>query len=128
MAKPLRLLIDFLSYEGTSTNDPQDAIALKRKVEESNVTEVSRVQTVIPISTTDQVITLPDANTDYLILCIDREISIKLNGSSTALTLKPKAPGTKCPVFMMRGDITALTITNASAQNVANIDLIAVNI
>lgn len=127
MPKPLRLLIDFLSYEGTPTNDPQDAIAMKRKVEETDVEEVIRLQTQIPATTTDQAITLPDANTDYLIICVDQQVSIKVNGSATAMTLNPKSAGKKTPVFMWRGDITALTITNAGS-NPANIDLIAANI
>jgi len=125
--KPLRIILDFLSYEGTLTNNPQDAVAIKRKVEESNVSEVTRLQSSIAPATVDQAITLPDATSDYLLLFIDRQISIKLNGSSDALVLKPKVAGTKTPVFMMRGDITGLTISNAGAE-AANIDLIAVNI
>lgn len=125
--KPLRIILDFLSYEGTLTNNPQDAVAIKRKVEESNVSEVTRLQSSIAPATVDQAITLPDATSDYLLLFIDRQISIKLNGSSDALVLKPKVAGTKTPVFMMRGDITGLTISNAGAD-AANIDLIAVNI
>lgn len=125
--KPLRIILDFLSYEGTLTNNPQDAVAIKRKVEESNVSEVSRFQSSIAPATVDQAITLPDATSDYLLLFIDRQISIKLNGSSDALVLKPKVNGLKTPVFMMRGDITGLTISNAGAE-AANIDLIAVNI
>lgn len=125
--KPLRIILDFLSYEGTLTNNPQDAVAIKRKVEESNVSEVSRFQSSIPAATVDQAITLPDATSDYLLLFIDRQISIKLNGSSDALVLKPKSNGLKTPVFLMRGDITGLTISNAGTE-AANIDLIAVNI
>jgi hypothetical protein len=125
--KPLRIILDFLSYEGTLTNNPQDAVAIKRKVEESNVSDVSRVQRSIAPATVDEAITLPDANSDYLLLFIDRQISIKLNGSSDALVLKPKSNGLKTPVFMMRGDITGLTISNAGTE-AANIDLIAVNI
>ena len=127
MPKPLRLLIDFLSYEGTPTNDPQDAVAMKRKVEESDVSEVSRSQASIPAATTDLALSLPDANTDYVIMCVDQQVSIKLNGSATALTLNPKAAGVKTPVFLMRGDITAVTISNAGSS-AANIDFIAVNI
>lgn len=127
MAKPLRFILDFLSYEGTLTNDPQDAVSIKRKVEESNVAEVSRQMLSIPGATTDQAMTLPDSNCDYLVLCIDRPISIKLNGSATAIPLKPKTNGTKCPVLFLRADITGLTVTNAGSD-AANIDLIAVNI
>lgn len=127
MAKPLRIILDFLSYEGTLTNDPQDALAVKRKVEESNVSEVSRQLIKIAANTTDEVINLPDADCDYICIYTDREISIKLNGSSDALVLKPKTPGTKCPVHFMRGSITGLTVSNAGTVE-ANIDVIAVNI
>jgi hypothetical protein len=125
--KPLRIILDFLSYEGTLTNNPQDAVAIKRKVEESNVSEVSRYQSSIDAATVDQVIALPDANSDYLLLFIDRPISIKLNGSSDSIDLKPKSNGLKTPVFMLRGDVTGLTISNAGTV-AANIDLIAVKI
>lgn len=128
MPKPLRISIDFLSYEGTITNDPQDAISIKRKVEESNVSEVSRLQTSIPASTSNQSIQLPDSSTDYLLLFIDRELRIKLNGSSDVITFYPKTPGTKCPVFFIRGNITALSVTNPSSTDAVNLDFIAVNI
>ena len=127
MAKPLRLIVDFLMYEGTNTNDPQDAIKIKSKVEESDVSEGLRQLDSIADSTVDQAVTLPDANTDYLLLFVDREITIKLNGSSDAITLKPKANGTKTPVMMIRGDITGLTVSNASGA-AANLDIVAVNL
>lgn len=127
MPKPLRLLIDFLSYEGTPTNDPQDAIAVKRKVEETNVSEVFRHQIAIAASTVDQAIDLPSDSADYLIICTDRQVSIKLNGSSDAIVLNPKTAGMKTPVFMSRADITELTVSNAGAD-AANLDIVAVNI
>lgn len=127
MAKPLKLIVDFLSYEGTLTNNPADATQIKKKVEESDVTEVSRFQSVISDGTTDQAIALPDAATDYLLIFTDREVSIKLNGSSDALVLRPRANGTKTPVFVMRGTISALSISNASGGD-ANVDIISVNI
>lgn len=127
MAKPLRLIVDFLMYEGTQTNNPEDAIKVKSKVEESDVSEGLRRLESIPDATVDLAITLPDANTDYLLMLVDREISIKLNGSGDAITLKPRANGSKTPVFLLRGDITALTISNSSGA-AANIDLVAVNI
>lgn len=127
MAKPLRLIVDFLMYEGSQTNNPQDAIKIKSTVEESDVSEGLRRLESIADVTNDLAISLPDANSDYLMLFTDREISIKLNGSATALTLKPRANGSKTPVFLMRGDITALTVSNNSGA-AANIDIVAVNI
>lgn len=127
MPKPLRLIVDFLSYEGTMTNAPQDALAIKRKVEESDVSEVLRVQRTIDAGASDVSVTFPDASMDYLLLFVDQEITIKLNGSADAITLTPKTAGKKCPVYLMRGTISALTVSNAGATD-ANLDLIAVNI
>lgn len=128
MAKPVRLTVDFLSYEGSApTNNPQDSVELKRKVEESNVSEVARFQKSIPASTTDAALTLADSTNDYFIMCVDQTVSIKVNGSSTAITLKPKTAGTKTPAFLIRGTITSLTITNANLV-AANIDFVSVKI
>lgn len=125
----LSLLVDFLAYDNEQpTNDPADAIALKKRVEEASVSEVSRLfPQVIPDSTTDLAITLPDATTNYLILLTDQTISVKLNGSSDAVTLKPKAAGKKTPVLLIRGDVTGLSVSNASG-NPAKLDMIAVKI
>jgi hypothetical protein len=128
MPKPLRIVLDFLSYEGTPTNDPQDAIIIKRKVEEADVSEVSRMQVAIPASTVDLIVALPDSTSDYLVIFVDRTISVKLNNSVTAITLKPKIAGTKCPVLFLKADITALTVSNPGTTDAANLDLIAVNI
>jgi len=127
MAKPLRLIVDFLMYEGALTNNPEDAIKIKSKVEESDVSEGLRRLEAIPDATVDLAITLPDANSDYLLMFTDREISIKLNSSGDALTLKPRANGSKTPVFLLRGDITALTVSNSSGA-AANVDIVAVNV
>lgn len=126
MAKPLRFILDFLSYEGTLTNDPQDAVSVKRKVEEANVTEVSRQMLSVPASSTDLALALPDATCDYVVINIDRPISMKLNGSSTAINLKPKTNGTKTPVFYIRGGITSVSVTTTT--DAVNIDIIAVKV
>jgi hypothetical protein len=129
MAKPLRFIMDFLSYEGVNpTNNPVDAISINKKVEEANVTEVARSQKSIPASTTDLALNLADGTSnDYLLILVDQIVSIKINGSATALTLKPKVSGTKTPAFMIRGSITSLTVTNAGTQ-VANIDFVSAKI
>ena len=129
MSKPLRLILDFLCYEGVApTNNPQDAISVKNSVREANVTEVARNQKQIPAATTDMVLNLADATSnDYLIILVDQQVSIKINGSATALTLNPKIAGTKTPAFMIRGPITSLTISNAGS-NAANIDFVSAKI
>lgn len=125
--RPLRLIMDFLSYDGTTTNDPADAIKVKNKIEESDVSEVSRQQLVIADAVTDQSITLPDVSCDYLLILIDRQVSIKLNGSVDAIILKPRANGTKSLGFFTKGSITELSMSNASGAT-AKIDVIAVKI
>lgn len=127
MPKPVSITIDFLSFEGTTSNDPADSIRFNKKVEEADVSEVFRRQEAIADSTVDQVIALPDVATDYLIISVDQIVTIKLNGSSDALTLSPKSAGVKTPVFYIRGIVSAMRISNSSGS-VANVDIISVNI
>ena len=125
----LKLDLSLLIYDSTEqTNDPSDAIKLKKSVEESELSEVTRLFPIsIPDGTTDQTLTLPDATTDYLLLLTDRVISVKLNGSTTAITLRPKIAGKKTPVMLVRGDVTALSVSNASGTD-ANLDMVAVQL
>ncbi len=127
MARPLKATLSLLAYDGTTTNNPKDATKIEGLVEETDVTELSRQQIAIADAVTDQAITLPDANCEYLMIHVDQTVSVKVNGSATAQTLTPKAAGTKTPVLFLRGAITALTVTNASG-NTANFDIIAVNV
>ena len=124
--KPLDITINFLAYEGLTSNDPADATKIKNRVQESSVSALTRYQNQIADSTVDQSIDLPDANTEYLLVFIDREISIKVNGSSDSITLKPRANGTKTFAYYTRGDITSLSVSNSSGDS-ANVDIISVN-
>ena len=130
MQKPLRLKMNLLTYNGIRpTNNPQDAIEIDRKVEESNVTEVSRSQKVVPASTTGMALPLADsASNDYLIILVDQQLTINLNGDSTGIVLNPKIAGYMTPVFLLRGVITSLTVTNSSSTTAANIDFLSVKI
>lgn len=125
----LNLLVDLLIHDNVNpTNDPADNIKVKKRVEESSVSEVTRnFPKKISDGATDEAIELPDANTDYLLMLTDQEVSIKLNGSGDALVLKPKASGTKTPVLLIRGDITGLTVSNSSGSD-ANLDITLVQI
>ena len=127
MAKSLKLSLDFQVIEGTQSNNPEDLTRVKGRAEESDVSELFRKQEAIPDATTDLAIALPDAASDYLVIFTDQEISIKLNGSATAITLKPKIATKKTPVTFLRGTISSLSISNASGA-VANVDIVAVNI
>lgn len=125
----LSLTVDFLAYDSAQpTNDPQDAVKIKKRVEEATITEVNRYfPMAVPDATTDLAIALPASTTDYLLIFTDETVSVKLNGSATAITLKPRASGAKTPAMLIRGDITALTVSNASGK-VANLDVVAVKI
>jgi hypothetical protein len=127
MARKVDLTLGFLSYEGNLSNDPGDAIRVKKTSQATDVDEVFRYQIKVADAVSDQVVVLPDADSDMLLIYVDRTVSVKLNGIGTALTLKPSANGTKTPAFMMRGSITALTISNASGAD-ANFDIIAVQL
>ena len=127
MSSKTKVTLDFLSYVGSTTNNPSDAEKIKLSVEESAVTEVWRRKESVITATSDQNIPLPDAASDYLLIFVDQTITIKLNSSVSAITLTPKAAGTKTPVFYLKGTISALTISNASG-NTANLDIIAMNV
>ena len=125
--RPLRIILDFLSYDGTLTNDPADSNRIKNKIEEENISKDNRQQLIIPNLTVDQAITLPDASCDYLLLFVDREVSIKLNGSSDAIAVKPRANGKKSFAFYSKGTISSLSISNASGD-ACNVDIIALKV
>lgn len=125
MSKRIDLLVDWLSYDGTQiSNDPADATRAKVRVQEDAATEVTRLQSQIPNSTVDLEIVLPDADTTYLLIFTDQEISVKLNNSATAITLKPKTATKKAPTLQLRGSISKLLVSNASGA-IANVDVIA---
>jgi len=126
--RPLRLLVDFLTYEGTPpTNNPIDETRSHRKVEEQDVSETSRVQRKILAAASNISIPLADSAVDYLVIYSDQQISINLNGDSTAMVLTPQLAGKMCPVFVMRGTITSLAVSNALAVD-ANIDVRSVKV
>ena len=124
----LRLAMDFLAFSDTAkTNDPKDQTKIQSVTEESTFKSLLRQKIVVVDSTVDQVIPVPEANSEYLLIHTDQEITIKLNGSSDARTLKPLKAGTKTLAYMERGDIDAILVSNASG-NAANLDIIAVKL
>ncbi len=129
MSNKLKLLIDLFAYSTVApTNDPSDdSIKIKKLIEESSFSEIQRQLISVADEITDQTINLADATCEYLIILADQDISVKINGSSTSMTLKVKSAGTKIPVFFMRGTITAVTVSNASGE-IANLDVITINL
>ncbi len=124
--KNLDLIIDLLAYEGAATNNPADAVKIRNKVQETAIIDLNRYQFSIADLAADQAISLPADEALYTVILVDREVSIKLNGSSDALTLTPRANGTKTWVFFTRGTVTGLTVSNSSGAT-ANIDILAAN-
>ncbi|RLI54086.1 MAG: hypothetical protein DRP09_14085 [Candidatus Thorarchaeota archaeon] len=127
MSKVLDLVVDFITYDGTASNNPSDAIKIKNAISESAVLGTVRYQSQLVNGATDVNITIPDPSSEYLLFFTDREVIIKLNGGSQALTLTPKTNSVKCFVFFYRGSLTQLQVSNASGE-VANLDIISVNI
>lgn len=129
MKKYVSLIIDFLMYEAkTPTNDPANALKLKNNLKYENLTEVNAfVPMVIPDASTDVSIPLPDSTNDILLITVTETVSVKLNGSSTALTLSPKASGVETIALMLKSSITGLTVTNASGK-AASLKIIAIKI
>lgn len=124
--KRLDILFNLLSYEGSQTNDPADAVKVKNRIEVSDISASQRVQVILPDATVDQVVTLPESPVDYLAILVDRQISVKLNGSPDTLTLIPKANGSKTLVFFQKGSVSSISISNASGAAVS-VDLIAIS-
>lgn len=124
--KNLNILIDLLSYEGLTTNNPADAIRMKGKIEETTISGLIRYQIQVADLTVDQVVTLPDASSEYLVMFIDRECSIKLNNSLDSIVLKPRAVGIKTPVFFYKGTVTSLKVSNSSGD-ISNLDILIAN-
>lgn len=123
--KNLDLILDLLAYEGAATNDPKDATKVTNKTQETEIKGLIRYDYQFADGALDQVVVVPNP-TDYLVILADREISIKLNGWSTALTLKPRANGKKTWVYYTKGSVTGLSVSNASGA-VANVDIIVAN-
>ena len=125
----LNLIIDLLAYNNEiPTNDPADGLKIKNQVEEENVSEITRhFPKIIQNGASDEEISLPDSNTDYLLMFTDQEVSIKLNGSADAIILQPILAGVKTPVMLLRGDITGLTMSNSSGQD-ANVDITLIKV
>jgi hypothetical protein len=126
--KTLNLNVNFLAQDSTSTsNDPSDAIRINRNIQE-NFTDAARTFPIsVPNLAVDQAVPLSSASVDYLIIHVDQQVSIKLNGSGSSLTLHPISSGVKTPVFLMRGSISSLTVSNSSGQ-AANLDVISVTL
>lgn len=121
----LEVIVQFLSYDGSASNDPADAIKIKSRVQETAITDISRQQLQIADSVTNQTVAVPASNSEYLLIFTDRDISVVINAGDP-ITLKTRANGTKTPVLYLRGPISTLTVSNASGAT-ANVDFVMAN-
>jgi len=124
----LRISTDFQVYsDGQNTNDPKDLTKIQLLTEESSFTSLNRQKIKIADPTVDQSIAISEANSDYLLIYTDQEITIKLDGSGDSRTLKPKSAGVKTLAYLERGDISSIQVSNASG-NQANLDIVSVKL
>jgi hypothetical protein len=124
----LDVLFTLSQYEGQSfQNNPEDAILFKNKIQHTSVSNSSRVQQAVANGASNQAITLVNNTADYTAIATDQTVTIKVNGSATAMTLTPRAAGTKTFAFYVKGQITALTVSNASGST-ANLDIVLINL
>lgn len=115
------------SNDTQNSNNPKDVTKIQVLMNEGAFNCLNRQCLVITDSTSDQVITIPDANSEYLIIYTDQEVTIKVDGSNDIITLKPKTPGLKALCYLNRGDITSLTVSNSSGSS-AKLDVVSVKI
>lgn len=82
-------------------------------------TEVTRDRITIATGVSDQAVGLGGcASADMLCIITDQEVSIKLDGSSDAITIES--------VFISSGKHTAVTISNASGST-ATVDILVLD-
>lgn len=123
MSKNLNLTVSYLSYEGTPpTNSPKDAIKIESTIQNDPMTSDSRQQIVLPAAGSAQVVAMPASPCGYLLIFTDQPIAMALNGAA-AVNLSPQTHGVKCPVALIKGAITSLSV-NCPGATPANVDII----
>ena len=123
--KTLDFLTDLKVYEGALTNNPDYTIKFKKTLQDS-VKDVFVFQTTVAAGTTDQAFSVPSSTSEYVYILCDQAISIKLNGGAETISLAPTIAGEKEILFYLRGNLSAISVTNAGVDD-ANLDLIIVN-
>lgn len=124
----IKLNIKLIGSVNENTNVVTDSIAVNQEISETQLSEISRIFKKEIANAASDVEILDGVSADsYAMLFCDQEISIKLNGSADSITLKPKSAGTKTPVFLLRGTISSILVTNNSGS-VANIDITRIKV
>lgn len=124
----VKLNIKLISTENENTNVLTDSIAVNTETSETQVSEISRVFSKNIADAAVDIEILDAVSSDgYALLYVDQIVSIKLNGSPTAFTLKPVTAGAKTPVFLIRGTISSILLSNSSGNSV-NIDITRIKV
>lgn len=122
MSKNLNLTVKYLSYEGAPTNCPQDDNAINIQIKNDAMSSETRQKLVLPPAGSAQTIALPANPSTYLLIFADQPLSMVLNGAA-AVTLTPQVATVKCPLFILRGTITSLSLS-CPGTVAANVDII----
>ena len=124
----LKFSSDFIAYSDINqTNDPKDQTKIQQVTEEKDFKSLLRSKIKVLDAVVDQSIAVPEANSEYLLIYTDQEITIKLDGATASRTLKPRAVGVKTLTYMERGSISTILVSNASGLT-ANLDIISVKL
>jgi hypothetical protein len=121
MAKTLisTITVEIFNVSGIRTDYPPEERTL-------TISEKNNDDYVIAPSTTDQAINIVNTDCEYLAIFTDKPISIKINGSATALNVGVTNVGGH--YVQLGDDINSLTVTNADDTNAANITVIVGNV
>lgn len=123
-----KLKIQLIGTQNANTNVITDSISINSEVEEADVSEISRVLVkTIPDAAVDTEILEAVSADGLALLFTDQPISIKINGSADPISLIPTATGLKTPVFMLRGTIDSILVSNSSGSP-ANLDITRIKV
>lgn len=102
--------LEVLVYtDNEATNNPQSRIMdIEETLSDDTVSQFQPLLIEIPDGASDQVINLNGIEPDKLLILSDKEISIKINGSSTAIAVKK--------LFLDETNITSLSVSNSSGE------------
>lgn len=124
----IKLKLQLIGTENQNTNVISDSISITSQTEETDLSEISRVfKKTVADSVVDEEILDGVAADGMAMLFTDRQISIKINDSSDSIILKPIAAGVKTPVFLLRGSITSIKVSNSSGADV-NLDVTRIKV
>jgi len=126
--KRIDVVLDVLTQESTEfTNDPVDANKIVRRISQTGVKEITRLQMQVLGGSTVETVPLPDSETHYVIIYSDRQVKVQINGSDTPFSVIPVTSGKKSPVFFSKGLFTEVTVQNDETDT-ANLDVILVKL